>query len=95
MEHITITCLSDNKSLYDVTDSLTLTTDRLPRVKIATIRQLCEQKQVGLKWVEEKYQLSDCLTKKGASPTGRVEDKTLSTLIMTEYGQAQLQSLLT
>ena len=50
---------------------------------------------MGLKWVEEKYQLSDCLTKKGASPTGRVEDKTLSTLIMTEYGQAQLQSLLT
>ena len=42
---------------------------------------------MGLKWVEEKYQLSDCLTKKGASPTGRVEDKTLSTLIMTEYGQ--------
>ena len=67
LEHIPTTCLTDNKSLYDVTNSLTSTTDRLLRVEIATIRQLCERKQVTLKWVEGKHQLSDFLTKKGAS----------------------------
>ena len=49
LEHIPITCITDNKSLYDVTNSLTSTTDRLLRVEIATIRQLCERKQVTLK----------------------------------------------
>ena len=37
LEHITITCITDNKSLYDVSKSLTSTTDRRPRVEIATI----------------------------------------------------------
>ena len=46
LEHIPITCLTDNKSLHDVTNSLTWTTDRLLRVEIATIRQLCERNQV-------------------------------------------------
>ena len=68
LKHIPITCLTDNKSLYDITNSLTLTTDRLLWVEITTIRQLCERKQVTLKWVEGKHQLSNCLTKKGASP---------------------------
>ena len=68
LEHIPITCLTDNKWLYDVTNSVTSTTDRLLRVEIATIRQLCERKQVTLKWVVGKHQPSDCLTKKGASP---------------------------
>ena len=67
LEHIPTTCLTDNKSLYYVTNSLTSTTDRLLRVEIALIRQLCERKQVTLKWVEGKHQLSDCLTKKSAS----------------------------
>ena len=67
LEHIPSTCLTDNKPLYDVTNSLTSTTDRLLRVEIATIRQLCERKQVTLKWVVGKHQPSDCLTKKGAS----------------------------
>ena len=67
LEHIPITCITDNKSLYDVTNSLTSTTDRLLRVEIATIRQICERKQATRKWVEGKHQPSDCLTKKGAS----------------------------
>ena len=49
LEHIPITCITDNKSLYDVTDSLILTTDRLLRVEFATISQLCGRKQVTLK----------------------------------------------
>ena len=68
LEHMPITWITYNKSLYDVINFLTLTTDRLLRVEIATIRQLCERKQVTLKWVEGKHQLSDYLTKKGASP---------------------------
>ena len=67
LEHILITSITDNKSLYDVTNSLTSTTDRLLRVEIATTRSLCARKQVKLKRIEEKHQLSDCLTKKGAS----------------------------
>ena len=68
LEHVPITWIADKKSLYDVTSSLTLTTDRLLRVEIATIRQLCERKQVTLKRVEGKHQMSNCITKKGASP---------------------------
>ena len=64
LEQIPITCITDNK----IANSLTLTTDRLLRVEIATIRQLCERKQVTLKWVEGKHLLSDCLTKRGAPP---------------------------
>ena len=37
LEDITITCITDNKSLYDVNKSLTSTTDRRLRVEIATI----------------------------------------------------------
>ena len=68
LEHIPITCITDNKLLYDVTKSLTSTSDRLLGVEIATIRELCERKQAILRWVEGKHQLSDCLTKRGASP---------------------------
>ena len=67
LEYIPSTCLKDNKSLYYITNSLTSATDRLLRVEITLIKQLCERKQVTLKWVEGKHQLSDCLTKKGAS----------------------------
>ena len=45
---IQMTYITDNKLLYDVTDSLTSTTGRLRRTKIATIRQLCERKHVIL-----------------------------------------------
>ena len=38
LEQITITCITDNKSLYDVSKSLTSTTDRRLRVEIATIK---------------------------------------------------------
>lgn len=68
LEHIPITCITDNKSLYDASNSFISTTERLLRVKIATIRQHYEKKQLGLKWIEGKHQLTDCLTKKGVPP---------------------------
>ena len=58
LDHIPITCFADNKQLHNVTNSLTSTTDRLLRVEIATIRQLCKRKQAILKWVEGKHQLT-------------------------------------
>ena len=64
LEYIRINYITGNKSLYDVTNSLTSTNDRLLRVEIAEIRQLRERKQVTLQWVEGKHQLSDCLTKR-------------------------------
>ena len=64
---IPIFAITDNKLLHEVANSLTATTDRLLRVEIAAIREMCERKQTVLKWVEGKDQLSDSLTKKGPS----------------------------
>ena len=85
--------MTDNILPYDATNFLTLTTDRLLlllRVETATIRKLYERKQVTLKWVGGKHQLSNCLSKKGTSPLclPSVLKTALIILFMTEYGQA-------
>ncbi len=64
----TINVVTDNKSLYDTTHSKKPTIDKRLRVDIAGIKEMLEKKEIDIKAVPGKEQLSDVLTKKGASP---------------------------
>ena len=59
IEQILLLAKTDNKSLDEVSNSSTATSDLLYQVEIDSI---------NLKCVEGNKQIGDCLTKKGASP---------------------------
>ena len=54
----------DSDSLYDTSSSTKLVQDRRLRIEISA---MCENEEIKLLWVNSKNQLSDVLTKKGAS----------------------------
>ncbi|XP_057305251.1 uncharacterized protein LOC130642182 [Hydractinia symbiolongicarpus] len=68
-----ITCIIDNKSLFETLKTTNVTKDLRLRVDIARLRQMVEQDEITVKWVEGKHQLADCLTKHGASPNKLLE----------------------
>ena len=64
-----INVLTDNKSLYDSIYSRRPTTDKRLCIEISALREMVDTMQIDVKVVPSKEQLSDVLTKKGASPT--------------------------
>ncbi len=65
---IPIDCLTDNKSLFENIHSTKLVSEKRLRVDIASIKQMLQQGVISnVQWVDSIHQLSDCLTKKGAS----------------------------
>ena len=62
-----IKCFTDNKSLYETVKTTNSTKDLRLRVEIARLRQMVEKCEIEVNWIDGKYQLADCLTKKGAS----------------------------
>ena len=61
-----IESLIDNKSLFDSIHSMT--NDKRLRVDLATIKEMLDKKELcKVQWTPTGHQLSDCLTKKGAS----------------------------
>lgn len=66
---INIRCVTDNKSLYEAVRSTKHVSDKRLRLEISNIKELISSGQViDLEWHRGQEQLSDCLTKKGASP---------------------------
>ena len=63
----TIKCYTDNKSLYESVQSATIPSDRRLRVDLSRIREMVDKQEVELLWINGKYQVADCLTKRGAS----------------------------
>ena len=63
-----IDCFTDSQSLFEVIGTSNLTADRRLRVEIAAIREMVNCNEITINWVNKENQLSDCLTKKGASP---------------------------
>ena len=59
--------ITDNDSLYETSSSTKQVLDRRLRVEISAIREMCERQEISLRWVDKKKQISDVLTKKGAS----------------------------
>ena len=57
----------DNKSLMENIKSTTLVSEKRLRVDIAAIQQSVERGEVIVKWIPCSQQVSDCLTKAGAS----------------------------
>ena len=65
-----IDVFTDNKSLYETTHSKKPCTDKRLRVDVSALKEMIERKEIVVKNVPGEEQLSDVLTKKGASPHG-------------------------
>ena len=64
---IPITALTDNQSLNDTIKTTKPTLDRRLRVEISALREMCDKNEINIHWISKQHQLSDVLTKKGAS----------------------------
>ena len=65
--------VSDNQSLYHTVNTTHLVDDKRLRVEISAIRQLVANGEVTVQWTDHHNQLSDVLTKKGASAKGLLQ----------------------
>ncbi|XP_057302644.1 uncharacterized protein LOC130636814 [Hydractinia symbiolongicarpus] len=64
---IPITAYIDNKSLYENIHATTLVSEKRLRIDIAAIQQMVNEGKVSVRWVPASLQLSDGMTKRGAS----------------------------
>ena len=72
-----IYCYTDNRSMVETLYSSNSLQDKRLRVDVAYVRNLIqEEKLMGVKWIETKLQLADCLTKP-RSPTAAILEKVL------------------
>ena len=60
-------CFTDSKSLVENAMNTKMPSDRKLRVDVSRLRQMIENDEITLSWVEGKNQLANCLTKSGAS----------------------------
>ena len=66
---IKVSCLTDNKSLFDALHSTKKVDDKRLRIDIAVLLDMIKRKEVSsVSWIDTHKQLADCLTKGGASP---------------------------
>ena len=63
-----IICYTDSRSLFESAGSYKPVNDRRLRVEINAIREMLLKNEITIKWIDGKQQISDVLTKKGASP---------------------------
>ena len=68
-----IEAFTDNRSLYETLHTTKPTLDKWLRVEIAALREMCEKNAFLISWMEKQHQLSDVLTKGGASPQSLTE----------------------
>ena len=65
---VPIDCYIDNKSLHDNIYSTKLVAEKRLRIDIASIKQMMQKGEISqVIWVDTSCQISDCLTKRGAS----------------------------
>ena len=62
-----ITCITDSKSLFEMLGTSHQISDRRLRVEVSAIRQMVDCNEISVQWTNKEKQLSDVLTKKGAS----------------------------
>lgn len=65
--NISLTCITDCKSLYDAIHTTNTLDDKGLRIPVACLRQRVENKEIRVRWVRTKLQLADTFTKAGAS----------------------------
>ena len=67
-KNIKIECFTDNHQLYDSVYSIRPIQDKRLRTEIALLREMINKNEITkINWIENKYQIADCLTKYGAS----------------------------
>ena len=75
-KNIKIECYTDNHQLYDSVYSIRPIRDKFLWTKIALLSEMINKNKITkINWIENKYQIADCLTKYGAS-----SEKLLNTL---------------
>ena len=62
-----IECYTDSRSLFETVGTTKLISDKRLRVEISAIRQMVDRGEITIHWVNKERQLSDVLTKAGAS----------------------------
>ena len=62
-----IICLTDNKNLCQTSHTTHTLKEKRLLVEIAIVREMVSKNEIQLKWISSDEQLSDALTKKGAS----------------------------
>ena len=61
-------CYTDNHQLYHSVYSIRPIQDKRLRTEIALLREMINKKEITkINWIENKYQIADCLTKYEAS----------------------------
>ena len=56
----------DNKSLYDAVRTTNTLAEKRLMIDMSALRQMCDRKEVEVKWIAAKYQLADVFTKEGS-----------------------------
>ena len=62
-----VRCITDNRSLHEAISTTKTSSKQRLRLDISALREMKQRKEVDFCWVKGHKQLSDCLTKKGAS----------------------------
>ena len=62
-----VVALTDNLSLHEAASTTTLISDRRLRIELSAIREMQDRQEIDLQWIPKEKQLSDVMTKKGAS----------------------------
>ena len=63
-----IECITDSRSLFESAGTTTSVSDKRLRVEINCIREMIKNNEIVIKWIKGEGQLSNVLTKAGASP---------------------------
>ena len=67
IESLPVVGITDNRNLADTAHSSSLIEDKRLLIEMSIIRQMINREEVQLKWIKSGEQVSDVLTKIGAS----------------------------
>ena len=70
---VPIFCNVDNKSLYENVYSTKNVDEKRLRIDLAIMKQMIQNNEISMNWVESSCQISDCLTKRGADVSPLIE----------------------
>ena len=62
-----VLCKTDNASLVETLNSNNLVSDQRLRIDVARLKDMKNKKEIHIEWIKGCDQVSDCLTKAGAS----------------------------
>ena len=62
-ESLSVTLRTDNKSLFDAIGATNLFQDKRLRVDLAALREMNDNDELNIEWVDFKSQITDVLTK--------------------------------